>query len=244
VTAGRIRLGIICPAPATAPEPELSSALPEGVSLCATRVSLSSVTPDDLAFAADQALEAARLLAPARVSAIGFLCTAASVVKGSAFDRRLAADITKCTGIPAVTTAGAVVAACHHLGIRRLVVATPYSLAVNRLEAAFLEENGLTVETIRGMDLTDPDHIRAITPEDMQRFCCGLWRKQADGLFFSCTGVETFPVLRALEEEIERPVVSSNQASLWAMLRSAGIRARVLGRGCLLDGSRDTDQNL
>jgi maleate isomerase len=206
-------------------------------------VSLANATVDQLALAADQATEAARLLAPARVSAIGFLCTAASVVKGKAFDLRLAAEITACTGIPAVTTAGAVVAACHHLGIRRLVVATPYSLAVNRLEAAFLEENGLTVERICGMDLTDPDRIRAITPEDVQRFCRGLWRNQADGLFFSCTGVETFPVLRAMEEEIGRPVVSSNQASLWAMLRAAGISARIQGRGCLLDGSRDADSN-
>ncbi len=245
MTGRRVRLGIICPAPATAPEPELSSALPPGVSLHATRVSLASATAAELVRAADQALEAAGLLAQARVDVIGFLCTAASVVKGGAFDRRLAADIEGRTGIPAVTTAGAVVAACRHLGVRRLVVATPYAAAIDELEAAFLEEHGLAVVAIRGMGLTDPDRIRAVTPGEVYRFCRELWRagdggaRRAEGLFFSCTGVETFPVLQALEEDIGRPVVSSNQASLWALLRAAGVPARLPGRGRLLLGSVD-----
>ena len=49
------------------------------------------------------------------------------------------------------------------------------------------------------------------------------------GTGFRCVGI-----LEALEQDLKRPVISANQASLWHCLRSAGVQAKVEGYGSLL----------
>jgi len=49
------------------------------------------------------------------------------------------------------------------------------------------------------------------------------------GTGFRCVGI-----LEALEQDLKRPVISANQASLWHCLRSAGVHAKVAGYGSLL----------
>jgi maleate isomerase len=41
-------------------------------------------------------------------------------------------------------------------------------------------------------------------------------------------------ILDALEQDLGRPVVSANQASLWHCLRAAGVRTAVEGYGSLM----------
>ena len=41
-------------------------------------------------------------------------------------------------------------------------------------------------------------------------------------------------ILEALEQDLKRPVLSANQASLWRCLRSAGMGGAVEGYGSLL----------
>jgi maleate isomerase len=55
-----------------------------------------------------------------------------------------------------------------------------------------------------------------------------------DALFLSCTGVRTRQVIAPLEHLLGKPVLSSNQALAWEMLRLAGYDAPVEGRGTLL----------
>ncbi|MEM2552944.1 MAG: hypothetical protein QXE02_05435, partial [Sulfolobales archaeon] len=61
-----------------------------------------------------------------------------------------------------------------------------------------------------------------------------LYREGAEGLFISCTNLRTFEVIEPLEKDLGIPVVTSNQASLWASLRGLGIRERIDGLGRLL----------
>jgi maleate isomerase len=41
-------------------------------------------------------------------------------------------------------------------------------------------------------------------------------------------------IIAALEEDLGRPVITANQASLWRCLRSSGLRTPVVGYGSLL----------
>jgi len=43
-------------------------------------------------------------------------------------------------------------------------------------------------------------------------------------------------VLEVLERDLGKPVISSNQASLWRALDLAGVRESISGFGRLLDG--------
>jgi maleate isomerase len=236
VSGYRARLGIICPAPAVVAEPEIYSVIPSGVSLCTTRVPLSESTPEKLLGTADYAVGAAQLLAQADVDVICFLCTAGSIIKGKKYDRKLAGDIEKSCGIKTVTTAGSVVEALTVLDVKRLVVATPYIRTVNDLERRFLESYGFEILEIQGFELKEPAAIRNIAATDVYRFARDLWNEEADCFFFSCTGVETFSIIQALEDDLGKPVVTSNQASFWCMLKTAGVKVRIPALGTLFLG--------
>jgi maleate isomerase len=227
----RARLGIICPAPTVMPEAEFPPLLPRGVSMCTTRIPLPEATREGLRASADHAFQAAQLLVQARVDVLGFLCTTGTLVLGPAYDGRFAEEMEQQTGTKTVTAAAAVVAALAHLGARKLVVATPYSQELNAMEREFLEYHGLELLAMEGMGLTNPDQIREVSPNAAYHFSRELWRPDADALFFSCTGVPTFQFIASLEQDIRKPVISSNQAALWGMLRAVGVNAPIAELG-------------
>ena len=55
-----------------------------------------------------------------------------------------------------------------------------------------------------------------------------------DGFFLSCTNWRAMEVVEELERELGKPVVTSNQATIWASLRAVGRTAPVDGFGALL----------
>ena len=56
----------------------------------------------------------------------------------------------------------------------------------------------------------------------------------ADGVLIAGTGFRCVAILEALEQDLQRPVISANQASFWHCLRVAGVRTPVEGYGKLL----------
>lgn len=56
----------------------------------------------------------------------------------------------------------------------------------------------------------------------------------ADGVLIAGTGFRCVGILEALEQDLQRPVISANQASLWHCLRLSGVHAPVDGYGSLL----------
>ena len=59
---------------------------------------------------------------------------------------------------------------------------------------------------------------------------------EADGVLMVGTGLRCVGLLETLEQDLRRPVISANQASLWHCLRLCGVNARVEGYGKLLLG--------
>jgi maleate isomerase len=55
----------------------------------------------------------------------------------------------------------------------------------------------------------------------------------ADGVLIAGTGFRCVGIVDALEQDLRRPVVSANQASLWHCLQLSGVRAAVSGYGNL-----------
>jgi len=56
----------------------------------------------------------------------------------------------------------------------------------------------------------------------------------ADAVFIAGTGFRCVAILDSLERVLNRPVVASNQASLWNCLRLAGCQPSISGYGQLL----------
>jgi maleate isomerase len=235
VRGWRGKIGLIFPAPGGAPDFEYHERAPEGVGIFVARLPFEACTVDGLSKMGEFVEDAAALVAQAKVDLILFACTTGSLVKGPGYDRQLIARIEKRTGIPALTTSTAVVDAMNALKIKRVAVSTPYSDEVNEAERRFLEGSGFAVTTIRGLGNTEPTAMGAVQYEVMYRLSREVYSDDADGLFVSCTGISVLHIIDTLEEDLHKPVVTSNQASLWAALRKLGIGTKLQGMGRLFD---------
>jgi maleate cis-trans isomerase len=58
-------------------------------------------------------------------------------------------------------------------------------------------------------------------------------RAEADGYFLSCTATSMIDAIEDVERRLDRPVVNSNQAVLWAALRRLEIAEPIAGLGRL-----------
>ena len=57
---------------------------------------------------------------------------------------------------------------------------------------------------------------------------------EADAYFLSCTNIRCLSVVDELEQTLGKPVITSNTAMLWHVLRKGGIADAVPGFGKLL----------
>jgi maleate cis-trans isomerase len=66
------------------------------------------------------------------------------------------------------------------------------------------------------------------------RTASAVARDGVDAICLLATDMQTFPIIEDLERKIGRPVVTSNQALLWASLRALGVFEPIEGLGKLL----------
>ncbi|HXF66086.1 MAG TPA: decarboxylase [Burkholderiales bacterium] len=227
----RHKLGLIVPSWNTVMEYEIQRMAGGAFSVHTMRIAHTADTEENLLWLATQATDAARLLAHARVNVICYGCTASGFLKGPHKDREIGAEIEAVTGIAAATTSGSVVEALRALGARRVSVATAYEPWLNERVRSYLEAAGFAVAEIRGFGT---QAHAAITPERVAALAAEVDRPEAEALFVSCSNLRTLEIIEPVERSIGKPVVTSNQASLWKMLRLIGDRRDIPGAGRLL----------
>lgn len=228
----RLRIGLLVPSSNTTMEPEFNRMVPRDISIHTARMRLEEVTPEELVKMAVEAESAASLLATADVDVLVYGCTTGSLIGGTEWEERLVSSIEEESGIPTLSTSRAVVDALKAVGGRSVAVATPYTDDLNRLEYAFLESSGIEVTTIQGLGLVSNLEIgrtEGVVVEDLVREVA----EGADILFISCTNLPTISLIEKLENELRKPIITSNQASLWAALRGSEV-AEISGYGVLL----------
>lgn len=235
----RAKLGLIVPPTNTVNEAEWSRMMPEGVTFHTHRMPLHA---DTISAAGRKALaddldHVFSMLKQSRVDVIAYACTAGSMINPV---RSLPDALEERNGVKAVTTSAAIVAALKALGARRLSVATPYGDRLNQHETHFLEENGFEVARLIGLGIGaggPAEYIRiAETPlERVAAHARAAFVPGSDALLITCTDFPTLPLITGLESELGVPIVTSNQATFWAMLRAAGIDDRFQGFGKLLE---------
>lgn len=127
------------------------------------------------------------------------------------------------TGIPFLTTSSAVVSAFTELGIEKVSVATPYPEWINNRLSSFLEDSGFEIVTIEGLKIEKRGGAGELAVSTAYRQGKSVDKPTADCLFISSTNWRTIDVIESLERDIGKPVVTSNQATFWAMLKTAKV---------------------
>ena len=232
----RARIGVLLPAINVTMEPELNRMAPEGVSFHFAR--LSSFGPsshESYAAMGASVKEGSSLLKMTGPSVMIFGCTSGSFIED---DREIIRTMEAETGVPAITTSGAVLEALRFLKISSLAVATPYVEFINEAEKSWLAAEGFQVKELQGLELGRDEYERKLMGRQPAQIAYALAfqlaRSKPDGVFISCTNFAIAPFIETLEADLGIPVVTSNQATLWAALRKAGLKAPVEGYGSLL----------
>jgi maleate isomerase len=167
-------------------------------------------------------------------------CTSGSLIMGVNYDKEIISQIENCIKSPprpmenikVTTTSTAVLDALNALKVTKVAVATPYPEITNVKEKEYLEGHGIKVTKIEG--LPSPNGIQVHRPEDAYRLARKVNSEENDGIFISCTNFRTLEIIEALEEDVCKPVVTSNQATFWKSLRMIGVNSKIQGYGRLL----------
>jgi maleate isomerase len=231
-----MKFGLIIPSSNTIMEAEFWRMASGCATVHTARMRLRKITVDDLEEMEEMTIEASMLLADAEVDVIGYGCTSGSFFKGKGHDREIEEKITEITGIPAVATAKAVIEALGELHINRVCVATPYKEEINRLEKKYLEQNEIDVLKIKGLNIVHNTEVGSKEPSAAYELAKEVHKLETQGIFISCTNFRTIEVIERLEKELKVPVISSNTATLWAMMKKAGNERKIKGYGRLLQG--------
>lgn len=231
-TAGTV--GVIVPSNNTVIEREFNRLLPEEYGVVATRVWNTETSATELSTMPEQALRGAAELATAEVDVVAFGCTSGSFLEGAEWESELRKSLTDAAHAPAVTASSAFVEALHALGARSVVLATPYPDDINDRERSYMQAQGIDVVSVGGMGIRRSVQIGRQYPADVHAFVRGLDVPEAEAVFVSCTNLRTIDVIDPLEQELGKPVVSSNQATVWRCLRAMGHTGAVSGAGTLL----------
>jgi maleate isomerase len=229
----RLRLGMVVPSVNSNAESHIAAMLPDGVTLHTTRLKMEEKDANAMLGFVDRIEEAASLLQDAGCTHIMVNCTAVTTADPT-IGTRIAERIRTATGLPSTTTGDGVIAALRALRARNVVMVTPYKRAVNEREARYVEHFGFKVLDWEGLELTGAQEFDDVTPAQWHDLVSAHRTEAADVYFLSCAQTRVVEVIGAIERDLGRPVVTSNQAATWYALRQRGIDDRVPGFGTLM----------
>ncbi len=229
------RIGLIVPSSNCLSEQQFHRYAPAGVDIQVTRIRMTAKWHKPLAELAAIIADAAATLSDTKPDLILFNCTGTSMEEGLEGEERIRAVVETASGCPALTTSEAINEALKVLGLRTLVLISPYAKATNLHEIAYLEEAGFQVIHDFALGLAGGQSYIAVPPARWQEIALENIRADADGYFLSCTNTTMIETIDELEGRLGKPVVTSNQAALWACLKRLKISTPIAGLGGLFN---------
>ncbi len=238
--AVRTRIGVMVPSTNTTFEADCQLVAPKNVTIHGHRMWLTNDASgvEGMDRMNQEIDTAARYLATAKVDAIAYGCTTGSFYKGPGWDEEMLELIRRASGVPAAATSPSVVEALRFFGAKRISVASPYPDWNNEKLRIYLEAQGFEVLNIEGEPRAAEAGHQGINDQDPQavvEFASRVCRPEADALLCSCTAWRSLEAVDELEKRTGKPVVSSNQATIWATFRLLGLAPPLRGFGKLLE---------
>jgi maleate isomerase len=215
------KLGLIVPSWNTVNEYEFQQVIHPGMSVHSMRIKITADDEENYSWMGTQVPAAAQLLAHAKVQVICYGCLAGGFVQGPGDDQQIIKDIETATGIHGVADVAAVVDALRALQVTRVSVASPYEPWLNEKLREYLNAFGIEVLALKG--LGSQAHA-SFTPEQNAALAAEVDRPESQAVLIACSNFRTLEFIEPLEKTLGKPVISSNLASLWRMLRLLGDR--------------------
>ena len=229
-------LGVLTPSSNTALEP-LTSALVGGLpgaSVHFSRFKVTEIALDDRAlgqFDDSKILAAAELLADAKVDAIGWSGTSSGWL-GFDADLRLCERIRERTGVPATTAVMALNELLALRGLKRLAFVTPYTDDVQARIVANYRALGIDVVAERHLGIRVNHDFAGVDPQDLLALMREVAPHKPQAITTFCTNLRAASMAPQVERELGIPLLDTVSATVWGMLRIAGVPTeQVVGWG-------------
>ncbi|MDA0261697.1 MAG: hypothetical protein O3A21_05810 [Proteobacteria bacterium] len=120
------------------------------------------------------------------------------------------------------------------LKMHKLTVCCPYQDDMTEKVGEYLNASGYQVVSLAGRRKEDNLAIGNDPLDEIVDFVRDNTADEADGIFLSCTNWRTTSVCQRIEDETGKPVVTANQASVWATRHLLGFTEPVAGFGRLM----------
>lgn len=230
------RIGLIVLCSDTSSEPEWQDMIHgHDVAIHVSRIQYNSnCTPESLRAMGEDMTRASSMLPPNLfLDAIAYSCTSGTVAigHGQVVERIQVAN----SGMPVATPISGAAGALEHFGASRVAVVTPYTDIVNDTIQAYLENEGIEITGMTGFSLTADVDMATIPVEALLEAAQESITPETEAVFFSCTALIIANHIAWLEEQLNLPVVTSNQAMLWESLKSVGYDKPLTGFGRLME---------
>jgi len=216
------RIGMLLPSSSSVQEVDIGRALPEHITLHVARMRLNNVDAESTLRIVQEIETESRKLADVDVDVIILPATAPSSRNGPGYDQELIKRISAASGKPATTASTALLEALRELSIKQIALGAPWSASVNQNVAAFLEANGIKVLAQEALGLVRNLEIGLLDPETAFDVGRRVNRTDADAVMLACGNWSTFAIIDRLERDLGKPVLTTNQVSLWHALKMMG----------------------
>ncbi|MDB5545526.1 MAG: maleate cis-trans isomerase [Hyphomicrobiales bacterium] len=231
----RARLGFIIPSSNRIVEEHAWRFLPADITPHVTRLAMTNKHKRPL----DQLLptieNATALLADSGCDVITLQCTGTSMSGGMEKEREVLQAMQKVCGKPTLSAASSVMSAMQAFHANRIVFISETRQDEHDEKLRFLREAGLDLLADKAVGLANSAEYCSAPPQLWLDEALAMRREDADLYFISCANIRSTEIIEELEEKLQRPVVTSNQAAFWCALRKIGITDRVPRLGKLFD---------
>ena len=165
-----------------------------------------------------------RMISGVRPDVVLYGCTSATLTHGPSFDTDLAEKIKAGSRAISLTAAGSLIAGIKAVGATRVGFSSPYLGEINEQAMDFMASNG--IETVNcadvGRELGNYGQGE-LTPDEVFELACQADHPDAQAIVLSCTDMRSVEVVERVEAALGKPVVTSNQAMMFCLMRALNL---------------------
>lgn len=229
----RRRVGLIVPSSNVTMEHEVPAMLRQvdavSFSFHASRMTMRSVSPTELAAMNAQGERCVDELADARCDVLAYACLVAVMAQGPGAHRRIEGELQQAArargfDAPLVSSAGALVDTIARLGADRVAIVTPYVPSLTEDVVRYLAAERIAVTDQRSLGIPDNYEVGCIPGDRVQSAVAELDLSGADLLVLSaCVQMPSLDIIGAVEARTGLPVITAATCTAAAILHSQGI---------------------
>ncbi|MEV0319033.1 aspartate/glutamate racemase family protein [Streptomyces sp. NPDC050658] len=165
--------------------------------------------------------------------AVVWACTSASFVFGWQGAHDQVRALARAAGLPASSTSFAFAHAVREVGATRVAIAATYPEDVASHFAEFLKAAGIEVVFTRGSGIITAAEVGTWGWPEVRELARAGDDPAAEAVLLPDTALHTAAFVRALEQELGKPVLTANQVTVWEALRLATRRVNAPTLGSL-----------